>query len=107
MLTHGVEARHGEAHLLLASFTFELLRMASELAFWGRFFFDGFQRLQVIFGQLHEEPLATAPAPAVALDAADKPLAVAVDLHERAIAEGGRFRCHPLEQLNCSARAGG
>ena len=42
---------------------------------WGPFLFDGLQRLEIFFQQLHEEPVAAAPAPAVALDAANEQLA--------------------------------
>ena len=49
---------------------------------WGRFF-DGLQRLEIFFRQLHEEPVAAAPAPAVALDAANEPLAACSHGHAR------------------------
>jgi hypothetical protein len=44
------------------------------------------QRLEILVRQLHKEALAALPAPAIALDAADEPLAVVIDLDERAIA---------------------
>jgi hypothetical protein len=34
------------------------------------------QRLDILFRQLHEEAVASPPAPAVTIDAADEPLAV-------------------------------
>lgn len=38
--------------------------------------------------QLHDDALAAGPRPAIALDAADEPLAVMVDLDQRAMAVG-------------------
>jgi hypothetical protein len=40
------------------------------------------QRVEILFRQFYEEPVAAAPAPAVAFDAADEPLAVVVDFDD-------------------------
>jgi hypothetical protein len=42
--------------------------------------------LEILFRQLHEQAIAAAPAPAIALDAADESLAVVIDLDKGAIA---------------------
>ena len=47
----------------------------------------------IVLRQLHEESVAL-PAPAIALNAADEPLAVVVDLDERATAVGTGIVCH-------------
>jgi len=44
------------------------------------------KRLELFLRQLHVEPLAPAPAPTVALNAAIKPMAVVVDLDEQSLA---------------------
>ena len=44
------------------------------------------QSLKVFLRQLHEETLATFPTPSIAIDAADQPFAVMVDLDKLAIA---------------------
>jgi hypothetical protein len=44
------------------------------------------KRLDVLFGQLHEQPITAAPAPAIALDTADEPLAVVVDFDQQLMA---------------------
>jgi hypothetical protein len=38
--------------------------------------------LNILFRQLHEEPLTATPAPAIALNAADEPFAVVIDLDD-------------------------
>jgi hypothetical protein len=45
-----------------------------------------FDRLQVIIAQLHRQRGVSWPVPAIALNAADQPLAVVVDLDQRAMA---------------------
>ena len=44
------------------------------------------ERLELFLRQRHEEPLAPAPAPTVALNAANEPMAVVVDLDKRSLA---------------------
>jgi hypothetical protein len=46
----------------------------------------GLSEPEVLFRQLHEETLASFPAPSIAINAADQPFAVMVDFDERAIA---------------------
>jgi hypothetical protein len=46
------------------------------------------QGLEIILRQRHEGFATPRPAPAIALDAADEPLAVVVDLDQRALAVG-------------------
>jgi len=65
----------------LSGFTLELPQTASGLASWGVSFFDVLSP-NIFFGQLHEEPVASPPAPAVAFDAADEPFAVMVDFDD-------------------------
>jgi hypothetical protein len=40
----------------------------------------------VLLRQFHEKPVTAAPTPPIALNAADKPFAVVVDLNERSLA---------------------
>ena len=54
------------------------------------------QGLDIILGQRHEGFLTPGPAPAVALNAADQPLAVVVDLDQRAMAVGAVL--HPMTE---------
>ena len=54
------------------------------------------QDLEIVFRQRHEEELTFWPAPAVALNAADEPLAVVVDLNERATAVGALPHASPI-----------
>ena len=44
-----------------------------------------FQRFQVVSWQLHEEPVAAAPAPSIALNAAHEALAVIIDFDQALI----------------------
>jgi hypothetical protein len=44
------------------------------------------QRLKILLRQLHEEVLASFPAPAIAIAAADQPFAIMVDFQKPAIA---------------------
>ena len=46
------------------------------------------QCLDILLGQLHEQVVTVGPAPAIALDATNEPLAVVVDLDEWAVASG-------------------
>lgn len=58
---------------------------------------------QVLFLQLHEES-AGLPAPVIARNAADEPLAVMVDLDQRATAVGaGIVQCHLGRRLFIAA----
>ena len=49
--------------------------------------------LQVILKQLHGQRVVSRPAPAIALNAADQPLAIVVDLDQRATAVGADVVC--------------
>jgi hypothetical protein len=69
------------------------LSAASGRAFWGRFFFDRLQRLQVVSRQFNW-PLAPAPSPLIAFNAADKTLTVVVDFDQRLIALFAAIRWH-------------
>jgi len=52
--------------------------------------------LQVIFKQLHRQCVVSRSVPTIALDAADQPLAVVVDLDQRTMAVGAVR--HPTKQ---------
>jgi len=46
------------------------------------------ERVKILLRQLHEQVVTVGPAPAIALDATNEPLAVVVDLDEWAVASG-------------------
>jgi hypothetical protein len=71
-------ARHGRVLPLLGRGVFGLMARVREIA----------QGLEIVLRQRHEWSVTPRPAPAVALNAADEPLAVVVDLDERAMAVG-------------------
>jgi hypothetical protein len=56
-------------------------------------------RLKVIFQHFHDERLIARATPAIALDAADEPFPVVVDLDERSFASRARLEHHPLANL--------